>query len=111
MSFLHKEKSKRGRTGKFLTKYNKFSSDMNPAPLSKPIRYVSGEPRPEGPGGWGVGVGMMMMYLKSVDGSFPCQPISFHCSDTKPWSSSSGKAAFHNALKASFWVGRDEDEQ
>lgn len=42
------------------------------------------------------------MYLKSVDGSFPCQPISFHCSDIKPRSSSSGKAACHKAFKASF---------
>lgn len=42
------------------------------------------------------------IYLKSVDGSLPCQPISFHCSDIKPRSSSSGKAAFHKALKASY---------
>lgn len=42
------------------------------------------------------------MYLKSVDGSFPCQPISFHCSDIKPESSSPGKAASHSALKASY---------
>lgn len=49
MLFLHKEKAKRGSTGKFLAKYNKFSSDMNPAPLSKPIKHVSGKPRMEGP--------------------------------------------------------------
>ena len=28
--------------------------------------------------------------LKSVDGSLPCHPISFHWSDIKPWSSWSG---------------------
>lgn len=44
----------------------------------------------------------MLLNLKSVDGSFPCQPIAFHCSDTKPQSSSPGKAASHKALKASY---------
>lgn len=39
--------------------------------------------------------------LKSVDGSLPCQPISFHWSDTKPWSSRPGNVADHRALKAS----------
>lgn len=46
--------------------------------------------------------GKLLIYLKSVDGSFPCHPISFHCSDIKPQSSSSGKATFHKALKASY---------
>lgn len=41
------------------------------------------------------------MYLKSVDGLGPCQPISFHCSDINPWRTIFGNAAFHNALRAS----------
>lgn len=39
--------------------------------------------------------------LKSVDGSLPCQPISFHWSDIKPWSSFPGYVADHSALRAS----------
>lgn len=50
-------------TGKFLAKYNKFSNDMK-----QPL-------------------------LISVEGSFHCQPISFHCSNIKQLSSFSGKAA------------------
>jgi hypothetical protein len=34
-------------------------------------------------------IGKIINYLKSVDGSFPCQPISFHCFDIRPRSSSS----------------------
>ena len=49
------------------------------------------------------------IYLKSVDGSFPCHPISFHCSDIKPRSSSSGQAAIHNALRASYRNAEKED--
>lgn len=41
-------------------------------------------------------------YLKSVDGSFPCQPIFFHCSDIKPLSCSPGKAASQRALKDAY---------
>ena len=41
-------------------------------------------------------------HLKSVDGSFPCQPISFHCSDTIPCSSSSGKTSFQRPFRASY---------
>jgi len=25
-----------------------------------------------------------LKHLKSVDGSFPCHPMSFHCSEIKP---------------------------
>lgn len=39
--------------------------------------------------------------LKSVDGSFPCHPISFHWSEIKPWSSWLGNEVDHRALKAS----------
>lgn len=41
--------------------------------------------------------------LKSVDGSLPCHPISFHCSDINPWSSRLGYVAVQRALKASCW--------
>ena len=44
---------------------------------------------------------MIELYLKSVDGLGPCHPISFHCSEIKPFRATSGKAASHNALKAS----------
>ena len=86
------------RTGKFLAKYNKFSRDMKPPPLPDAQQSVK----------W-IWINLMILtmrregraHLKSVDGSFPCQPISFHCSDTIPCSSSSGKASFHRSLRAS----------
>jgi hypothetical protein len=40
-------------------------------------------------------------HLKSVEGSVPCQPISFHCSDTSPGNVRSGNAACQRALRAS----------
>ncbi len=36
-----------------------------------------------------------------MEGSVPCQPISFHCSDTSPGSVRSGNAACQRALRAS----------
>jgi len=41
-----------------------------------------------------------MKDLKSVDGSFPCHPISFHWSDTNPRSSVPGKEARQRASSA-----------
>jgi len=40
--------------------------------------------------------------LKSVEGSLPCHPISFHWSDIRPWSSWPGYVADHRALKAPY---------
>lgn len=42
------------------------------------------------------------MYLKSVDGLGPCQPISFHCSEIKLLRVTLGKAANHRSLRASY---------
>lgn len=44
---------------------------------------------------------MKELYRKSVVGLGPCHPISFHCSDIKPFRETLGKAMFHNALRAS----------
>lgn len=41
-------------------------------------------------------------YLKSVEGSVPCQPISFQSSDLRGGSALLGKANLHNCLRASW---------
>lgn len=77
-------------TGKFLAKNNKFSNDMKPPPLPdkktitmSKIVIATKEIGKEGERKREQGV-KYSAYRKSVDGSFPCQPISFHCSDINP---------------------------
>lgn len=101
-TYIYRERER--HTGKFLAKNNKFSSDIKPPPLQKITLSTISKPigrkiKEKAEFQW---QRRYWIYLKSVDGSFPCQPISFHCSDIKPRSSSSGKAAFHKALKASW---------
>ena len=96
-------------TENVLAKNNRFSKDMNPAPLV--ISDIIGI-RKQGIQSWKWKIPKKkkkkkkVMWqknnLKSVDGSLPCHPISFHCSDTKSCNSFLGNAAYHRALRASY---------
>lgn len=94
-------------TGKVLAKKRRFSSDMNPPPLITTVIKNTN---------LSTIFGIDVCYLrepnlKSVDGSLPCHPISFHWSDIKASSFFSGYVADHNALSASWWSGRDASKQ
>ncbi len=104
-------------TGNFREKKSKFCSDMNPPPLHKIPITITGSRQfgelmsesttsipehtniyPWTRSAYGHDV---ITHLKSVEGSVPCQPISFHCSDTSPGKARPGNAERQRALRAS----------
>ena len=52
-------------------------------------------------GGGNEGIERERACLKSVEGSEPCQPMSFHCSDFRGGTSRDGYASLHSFLRES----------
>ena len=80
---------------------------MNPPPLgeekdeelvSKFVRYLFFCTKV---GGGNEGIERERARLKSVEGSEPCQPMSFHCSDFRGGTSRDGYASLHSSLRES----------
>jgi hypothetical protein len=76
-------------TENVLAKKSRFSNEMKPAPLIMHKIYLLEHYKTvyEGNSILFIYSFFIVMNLKSVDGSRPCQPISFHWSEIRPSSS------------------------